>query len=671
MRRALPSAAFLAFTGTPLITGEEEKTREVFGDYVSVYNFSQSIEDGATLPLYYENRIPELQLTNPNLNADIEGLIEAADLDDDQERKLEREFAREYHLITRDERLEKIAEDLVAHFLARGQPGKAMVVSVDKATAVRMYDKVRAHWQSTLADLRAQLSPPAITYPVKSPRPGDSGDTPPTVGATTAPLSEAERARLREQIAFMEATDMAVVVSQSQNEVADFREKGLDIATHRRRMVTEDLETKFKDPVDPLRIVFVCAMWMTGFDVPSLTTIYLDKPMRNHTLMQTIARANRVFADKTNGLIVDYVGVFRNLQKALAIYGGTHLDGMGGDEAEDTPIKDKSELVAALRQSLADLDIFSDLHGIDIPALLAARGFDKARLLDDAVDTLVANDDIRRQFLSDVAQAALLYRAILPDTSAGEFTAAMSLYVALSKKIRALSPEPDTAGIMAAIDKLLDVSIASEGYVIEQSADYATARYIDLSQIDFDALRARFEHGRQHILAQELRTAIEGKLHDLIARNRTRMNYQERFERLIADYNAGSLNVQQFFDQLLVLTRDLNAEDKRHIAEELNEEQLAIFDLLTRPNVDLSGRDRQQVKRVARDLLESLKREQLVLDWKKRQAARAAVKVAIEKVLDNELPKAYTRDLYEQKCDKVFQHIYDSYADATHNIYAA
>jgi type I restriction enzyme R subunit len=436
-------------------------------------------------------------------------------------------------------------------------------------------------------------------------------------------------------------------------------------------MVTEDLETKFKNPNDPLRIVFVCAMWMTGFDVPSLTTIYLDKPMRNHTLMQTIARANRVFGDKTNGLIVDYVGVFRNLQKALAIYGGTHLGGMDDGETEDMPIKDKSELVAALRQSLADLDIFCDLHGIDVPALLAARGFDKARLLDDAVDTLVANDDIRKQYLGDVAQAAFLYRAILPDTGAGEFTASMSLYVALSKKIRALSPEPDINGIMAAIDKLLDASIASEGYIIEQSADYATTRYIDLSQIDFDALRARFERAHQHILAQELRTAIEGKLHDLVVRNRTRMNYQERFERLIADYNAGSLNVQQFFDQLLILTRDLNAEEMRAISEELNEEQLAIFDLLTRPNVDLSERDRQQVKRVARDLLETLKREKLVLDWKKRQTARAAVKVAIEQVLDNELPDAYTRDLYEQKCDQLFQHIYDSYLDATHHIYAA
>ncbi len=533
-----------------------------------------------------------------------------------------------------------------------------MVVCIDKATAVRMYDKVRrSYWQRQLtrADLlAADELPAAATARLK--RPARRGRT----------------CTLR-QIAVMETTDMAVVVSQAQNEVADFQREG---PGHRRRIAggwcTKTSKTKFKNPDDPLRIVFVCAMWMTGFDVPSLSTIYLDKPMRNHTLMQTIARANRVFADKTNGLIVDYVGVFRDLQKALAIYGApTNVDMAAGAEDEDTPIKDKSELVATLRQYLADLDVFADLHGIDVPALLAATGFTKAGLLDDAVDALVANDDIRKQFLSNVAQAALLYRAILPDTSAGEFTSAMSLYVTLSKKIRALSPEPDISGVMAAIEKLLDASIASEGYVIEKPGDYAVDRRIDLSQIDFDALRARFEHAHQHALALELRSAVELKLKALIERNRTRMNYHERFERLIAEYNAGSLNVQQFFDQLVALASDLTAEDKRAVAESLTEEQLAIFDLLTRPNVTLSERDRDQVKRVARDLLETLKHEKLILDWKKRQSARAAVQVAIRDVLDKELPEAYTRDLYEQKCDQVFQHIYDTYADATHSIYAA
>jgi len=279
MRNALPNAAFIGFTGTPLMAGEE-RTKEVFGDYISVYNFKQSIDDGNTVPLYYENRIPELQLVNENLAEDIAEIIESADLSDDQQAKLEREFAREYHLITREDRLEKISEDLVAHYTGRGVLAKAMVISIDKATAVRMYDKVQEHWKAKLAEMRKAI---AVADPD-------------------------DRPELESRLSYFEKTDMAVVVSQSQNEIEEFQKKGLDIATHQKRMVKEDLETKFKNPDDPLRIVFVCAMWITGFDVPSCSTIYLDKPMKNHTLMQTIARANRVWKDKQNGLIVDYVG---------------------------------------------------------------------------------------------------------------------------------------------------------------------------------------------------------------------------------------------------------------------------------------------------------------------------------------------------------------------------
>ncbi|WP_419598452.1 type I restriction endonuclease subunit R, partial [Thiolapillus sp.] len=269
MRTALPNASFIAFTGTPLIVGEE-KTREVFGDYVSVYDFRQSVEDGATVPLYYENRIPELQLTNENLNEDMEALLEAAELDEAQEKKLEREFARQYHLITREDRLEAVAKDIVQHFFSRGFPGKAMVISIDKATALRMYDKVQKYWKKEMSRLMDEMA--------------------------TA-LTDDAREAIKEKLDYMESTDMAVVVSQGQNEIEEMKAKRLNIEPHRKRMISEDLETKFKDPDDPFRIVFVCAMWLTGFDAPSCSTIYLDKPMRNHTLMQTIARANRVFKD--------------------------------------------------------------------------------------------------------------------------------------------------------------------------------------------------------------------------------------------------------------------------------------------------------------------------------------------------------------------------------------
>ena len=293
MRQALPNAAFIGFTGTPLIAGQEERTREVFGDYVSIYNFAQSIDDGATVPLYYEARKPELQLAADELKDDLDALLDEAALDEEQEKKLEQTFGKQYHLITRDDRLDEIAADLVRHFSARGYLGKAMFVAIDKATAVRMYDKVRKAWAAELAAREEQL-------------------------AKAAPKRRAPG--LAERLDWMRSVDMAVVVSQSQNEIDDLKQKGLDILPHRERMLKEDLESKFKDPDDPLRLVFVCAMWITGFDVPTCSTIYLDKPMKNHTLMQTIARANRRAPGKSAGVIVDYVGVFQNLQKALAIY---------------------------------------------------------------------------------------------------------------------------------------------------------------------------------------------------------------------------------------------------------------------------------------------------------------------------------------------------------------
>jgi type I restriction enzyme, R subunit len=325
MRNALPNAAFIGFTGTPLIASEE-RTKQVFGDYVSIYNFKQSIDDGNTVPLYYENRIPELQLMNPNLTEDMAEIIDNSELDEDQQQKLEREFAKEYQLITRGERLKRIAEDIVAHFMGRGVLAKAMVISIDKATTVRMFDKVQKHWKAAIARMQREL---------------DAADP-------------ADKLELEERLRYFQETDMAVVVSPSQNEIEEFKKKGLDIATHRKRMVKEDLETKFKRSDDPLRIVFVCAMWLTGFDVPSCSTIYLDKPMKNHTLMQTIARANRVWREKQNGLIVDYVGIFRNLQKALAIYGTTQ----GGAKQGELPIKDKPELVRLLRQAIQDMTVF-------------------------------------------------------------------------------------------------------------------------------------------------------------------------------------------------------------------------------------------------------------------------------------------------------------------------
>ena len=382
MRTALPNAAFIAFTGTPLMAGEE-KTKAVFGDYVSIYDFNQSIVDRATVPLYYENRVPTLQLINEDFNEDIEQILEDAELDEAQEAKLEHEFAREYHLITRDDRLETIAKDIVSHFIGRGYQGKAMVISIDKATAVKMFDKAQKYWKQYIEHLKS--------------------------GLTTQ--SRSERIFTKQRIQYMEATDMAVVVSPGQNEIDELRQKGVDITRHRARMNTEDLDTKFKDPDDPFRIVFVCAMWITGFDVPSCSTIYLDKPQRNHTLMQTIARANRVFGDKNNGLIVDYIGVFRDLEKALAIYAtGADLEG------NQKPIADKSELIEKLRAAIAEITEFCRGLRIDLDTAQTDDAFQNIAQINDAMERILINDETKKGYLQLATNVSKLYKAILPDS---------------------------------------------------------------------------------------------------------------------------------------------------------------------------------------------------------------------------------------------------------------
>lgn len=635
MRTALPNAAFLGFTGTPLMAGEE-KTKEVFGDYISVYDFGQSIADGATVPLYYENRIPEMQLINDNLNEDMAALLEEAELDEEQERKVEQVFAREYHLITREDRLEAIAKDLVNHFVGRGYQGKAMLVCIDKATAVRMYNKVQDHWKTYLADLKAQLA--------------------------KAPKEQQEE--LQHKIQVMTSTDMAVVVSQGQNEVKELADKGLDIIPHRKRMNEENLGEKFKDSKDPLRLVFVCAMWITGFDVPSCSTIYLDKPMKNHTLMQTIARANRKYPGKEAGLIVDYVGVFRKLQEALAIYGGAS----SGEGSEGEPIKNKAELVEYLKHLLARGISFLSEHGVNAQAIKDAQGFEKVAKLDDAVEQLIANEETKNSFMSQARIVSRVYRAILPDPDANELAPDAVLISVIAQKIKALAPPVDISEVMQQVEELLDRSIAPVPYIIKEDDDQPLH---DLSQIDFEKLKEKFNQGRKRTEAEKLRALLSMKLETMLTENPTRKDFMEKFQKLIDAYNSGSLNIEVFFKELVDLTADLQVEDQRAIRENLSEEELVLFDILTKPVPELADKERAQVKKVCKELLETLKAEKLVLDWRKKDRARSDVRRTLEIVFDRGLPESYDEGIYNEKCELAFHHIFTSYYGAGESVYSA
>ncbi|VVB71155.1 Uncharacterised protein [uncultured archaeon] len=634
MRNALPNAAFIGFTGTPLMVGEE-KTRQVFGDYISIYNFKQAIDDAATVPLYYENRAAPLKLVNPRFNEDIYRIIEDAELDEDQEKKLERELSQDYYLLTRDDRLEDVAKDIVQHFVNRGFLGKAMVVSIDKATAVRMYDKVKKHWSAYMEELVAEAKQ----------------------------AKGAKQKELEKKIQFMKGTDTAVVISQAQNEVDEFHKKGLEILPHRKRIVKEDMDRKFKDPKDPFRLVFVCYMWITGFDAPSCSTIYLDKPMRNHTLMQTIARANRVFGQKANGLIVDYGDVFKDLRKALAIYGS---DFGGGIKEGDTPIKDKEAQIEQLKQAIAEATAFCVERGIDPAKIQSAEGFERVKLLDDAVEAVLASDEPKRRYLALAIGLNKLYKAILPDVRANDFSPKRALFVVIAEKILSLTPKPDISEVIGAIESLLDESIEAEGYTVDSEDDL---RIVDISKIDFDKLKGIFKRNRKNTVTESLVNAIESRLSQMVSLNRTRIDYMDKFQKMINEYNSGACDKDAFFENLLKFVKELNDEDKRGMKEGLSDEELAIFDLLTKPEMKLDNKELQKVKGVAKDLLRRLKEEKLVLDWRKRMQSRALVKLSIEDALD-QLPRAYTKELYQQKCEIVYHHIFESYYGSGQSIYA-
>ncbi len=643
MRKALPNASFLGFTGTPLIKGEDERTREVFGDYVSIYDFKQSIEDNATVPLFYENRIPELELSNEHLNEELQEVLEEAMLNEKQEEKLEREFRQEYHLITRQDRLETIAKDLVQHFLNRGFMGKGMMVCIDRFTTVRMYDLVQKEWKAELERIRERLKN----------------------------ADQLEQDQLLDSMKFMQETDMAVVISKSQNEIGEFDAEGLDIRPHRIRLEKEPLDDKFKDDEDPLRLVFVCAMWITGFSVSSLSTLYLDKPMKSHTLMQTIARANRVFEGKNNGLIVDYVGVFRHLQKALAVY-ATGQDGDGR-----APVKNKNELIKSLEEAIHQAQEFCHKQGVDLEKIIKADGFEKTKFQEEfakaivefneledevsaAADQVLFNDDKKKEFLAHVRTVNQLYKAILPDPKAGKYLPTRSALKAIGDYIKQLGPTAvdDIMQVRKKVEEKLDQSIVSSPVI-----KFEGSEPIDISSIDFEKLKERFNKTKnKRVELQRLKGQIEQAIEKMVEQNKSRIDFKERFEEMIEKYNNYSVTAELQFEELFEFVKKLNHEEKRHIREQLTPEELAVFDIVTHnEKVELTKKERDKIKKGIKDLIEKLKSEKLVLDWSKYQSRVADVKVTIEKELDRILPDKYDRALYAQTCSEVFDLVMQKY----------
>ncbi|MEV1832042.1 type I restriction endonuclease subunit R [Pseudomonas aeruginosa] len=661
MRKGLPRAKFLGFTGTPLIeSGETQLTREVFGEYVSIYDFQRAVADGATLPLFYENAGEKLKIIDPSVSDRIAEHIEiakqSATLDDpwtdEKEEKLYRELARDYPILTAPTRLDKVAQDFVDHFHQRWRVvenggGKAMMVCLDKITCVKMHDLIVAKWQEKTTQLDAKVSAEEALFAAK-------GKAPTTL-----------LKQRREQVAWMKATECCVVVSQEQGEVAEFakwknfRDEPLDITTHREKMVKRDLEKEFKKADNPFRIAIVCAMWLTGFDVKCLATLYLDKPMQGHTLMQAIARVNRVGGGKKHGLIIDYNGMIKSLRRALATFAQGDRAGTGKGESEQDTVRDDTVALAEYANSLRAARDFLAGLGFDLDALIGAHGFDKQQQILVAVNLLCESDECRKTYQVIVEDAQARHRALFPHPGLFCFDAEEGALTAIYNKLQDARVTPDVSALLQDLYDVVDVAIATQA----PTAKEARSRY-DLSNVDFSRLRAEFEKTPfKNVVAMNLMEKIEERLAAMLARNPTRVDLYERYQEIVQAYNKDkdAAEIQKVMDDLFAFNDTCSDEEKRFLREELeNEDQLAVFDLLQKDS--LSKADRDAIKEVAKELLGKLTGGKLQIDrWREKAAAQAQVKAEIIKHLWDSLPlTAYDADEIDLKASAIFSHIYTS-----------
>ncbi len=658
MRTGLPNAQYIAFTGTPLL-GSRDLTKSWFGDTVSEYNFKQSIEDGATVPLFYHKRVPQVLLQNEDINDDLAEIVADENLSAENQDKLEREFAQEMSVLKRDSRLEIIAKDIVYHFPRRGYLGKGMVITIDKFTAVKMYDKVRRLWEEEKRELQKQIN---------------------------ETKSHEEKTELKRILEWMRKTDMAVIVSEEAGEEEKFEREGLDIRPHRRRMKSADengqeLEDKFKNPKDNLQLVFVCSMWLTGFDAPTVSTLYLDKPMRDHTLMQTIARANRVTdftvngKPKKNGLIVDYYNVFRNLKKAFASYGGGSITSGEGNDV-NSPARDIEQLFVLLHEAINECDDYCKSIEVDLHQIKQSKEvFSKLSLFDEFADVILANDEQKKQFIVYDNTIDALYEACKPEIIGrrNEF-----LLVAVVHYLRQVIDGKANRGNLDSakrrISQLLDESIVArnedenrEGAQDEINLAADANRYyikawkqIDLSKLDVEKLREEFKQAPyKNIEIADLRAFIQDKLQLMMEQNITRRSFAEKLQEIIDRYNSGNSTNENYFDDLVAFVEKMKEEEMRAAKEGLTEDELELFDLLKKEK--LTKEEEQKVKLAAKNLLHRLREERpkvLINDWHKDIQTKLNVQATIKKILDANLPETYDRAIYSNKCDAVFEHFY-------------
>ena len=651
LRNALPNASYIGFTGTPLFK-DDEITRRVFGEYVSTYDFQRAVEDKATVPLYYDARGDKLGVAIGDLNERIAEKLEELETDDiDVEQRLERELKRDYHIITAEKRLDQVARDFVQHYSTAWETGKAMLVCIDKVTCVRMYDLIVKYWSERIRGLNVEL---------------------------LVAVDEQEEMERRRQLEWMRETKIAVVVSEEQGEVEKFRKWGLNIRPHRklikegmdlpeamrekpqfRNMQRMELDDAFKEEEHPFRIAVVCAMWMTGFNVPSLSTLYLDKPLKAHTLMQAIARANRVNEGKNNGLIVDYCGILKNLRKALATFAGTQPGGSGG---EIDPAKPEEELLADLSEAIAFVRAFLDERQGSLDDVIQKTGFERNAAIVACKEVANENDETRKRFEVMCREVFKKFKACINIRNVNEYRKARDAINIVYKGLQEDREKADISDIIRQLHGIVDEAIE-----LRDTTEVADTKPYDISKIDFERLRKEFERSpAKNTATQTLRQVVENRLKHLLEKNPLRTDFQQHYEAIVSEYNREKdrVTIEKTFEALLKLVQELDEEEGRAVREGLDEESLAIFDLLKKP--ELSAAQIKKVKSVATELLRTLKVEKLrIHHWRDKEATRDSVKLVIRDFLWSEetgLPVGvYSEVDVQGKAEEVYRHVFRAY----------
>ena len=624
----LPTASRIGFTGTPLLKNDNITAR-AFGGYVSIYDFKRAVEDKATVPLYYENRGERLQeLKNPEINEEIAAALEeAGDMDSSQLAKLEQEFAKEVHLLTAKKRLRVVAQDFVKHYSDLWTSGKAMMVCYNKVTCVRMYDYVQEYWQQEIKKVEQKLK---------------------------KCTSQQEYQELKRKLEWMRETEMAVVVSQEQNEMQTFHKWGLDIVPHREKMMKRELDKEFKDPDSLLRIVFVCAMWLTGFDVKTLSCLYIDKPMKAHTLMQTIARANRVAEGKTNGLVVDYIGIVKALKQALADY-TANAKGLEGND----PTIDKEKLIKSVDETIAATREFLKEHGIDLQELIDAESFMKLSLLKTAADAMCATVEIRKSYCTLATTLLNRWKYLDRDDITPERKQAKDAIEAIYKELQKKRKSADITDLSVAINNIIDEHLEIDSSMVAESG-----RRFDISKIDFDLLQREFAKAKQkNLLLRDVKELLQERLAEMLAQNPSRINFYERYQEIIESYNQEQdrASIEKIFEELMDLSKKLSEEERRYVREGFeNDEQLSMYDLLMKD--DLTKAEIKKIKEVAVELLEKIKAQLATMDhpFEKRET-KAAIIITIRDTLWEMLPESYSDESIDSYKDAVFEYVQQRY----------